>query len=245
MDNKYVIITGATGGIGSQIAKKCMENKLLAGGCLIYKDQTKFNHIFDHNFNNLYKTYCFNMEENLPVDINSMISLDKPIDSVVLILTSFTINPIKKIKEQSIEEIERNIRINITSQIKIILGVLGYIKEKNINLSIINIDSGAAYRPIDGWSLYSGSKSYINMYLKSLSLEENLHIVSYDPGVVDTNMQKIIRNQNNDKYDFVETFNGYYENGKLNNPMDIATDIMESYIVNWKAENFTERYNRK
>lgn len=244
MKNKYIIITGATGGIGSQIFRVCINNSDDVKGCLIYKNQNKFDDIFTSYDLNMFDTYQMDFGEIKKIDINTILKRNK-IETIVLVLTAFSMYPIKKICYQNIEEIVNNININIVNQINIILEALKYSKENNIELRIININSGAAYRPIEGWSLYSSSKSYMNMYLKSLLLEEDIKIVSFDPGVVDTAMQELIREQDKEMYKFVDAFTDYKLEGKLNSPYEIASDIWKRYIAEWLAEKYEERFVKK
>jgi benzil reductase ((S)-benzoin forming) len=241
MRDEYIIITGSTGGIGNQLARICLDLVTDMRGCFLYRDQDKFNRIFSGVNIDHIDTCIHSMEEVRRLNLEDIIRKQSKIDKIILVLTAFTIEPIKRIEEQDIEEVTRNLNINIVSQLNIILEVLKYTKEKHLGLRIINIDSGAAYRAIEGWSLYSCAKSYMNMYLKSLKLEENIDIVTYDPGVVDTNMQAVIRNQK-EEYTFVEQFRGCYTNGKLKDPNSVAMDIFERYIVDWKTKNFEERY---
>lgn len=243
MKDKYVVITGATGGIGSQLSKLCIENIDNIEGCLVYKDQKKFDIKFKDIILEKIDTCQMNFREINTIDINSVLEKRK-FKTIVLVLTAFTINPIEKIINQEIDQIVENIYTNIISQINLILEILKYIKENNVELRIVNINSGAAYHPISGWSLYSSSKSYMNAYLKSLQLEEKLKIVSFDPGVVDTAMQEIIRSKDKVEYDFVDTFTKFKINGELNSPHEVASYIWKQYIEEWHAIKFEERFVR-
>ena len=61
---------------------------------------------------------------------------------------------------------------------------------------IVNLSSGAARRPLEGWSAYCSAKAGLAMLGRSLHLEygaEGLAVVGLAPGVVDTDMQASIR----------------------------------------------------
>ncbi|MEZ5667691.1 MAG: SDR family oxidoreductase [Alphaproteobacteria bacterium] len=61
---------------------------------------------------------------------------------------------------------------------------------------IVNISSGAARRPLEGWSAYCASKAGLAMLTRSTDLEGRAHGIrcfGYAPGVVDTAMQATIR----------------------------------------------------
>jgi NAD(P)-dependent dehydrogenase (short-subunit alcohol dehydrogenase family) len=61
---------------------------------------------------------------------------------------------------------------------------------------IINISSGAASRPLEGWSAYCASKAGLAMLTRSVHEEygaDGIACVGFRPGVVDTAMQSAIR----------------------------------------------------
>src|SRR5699024_12423702 len=72
------------------------------------------------------------------------------------------------------------------------------INESNNALFIgANISSGAADRPMYGWSAYCSSKASIDMYTKKLALEQkalgtNHKVFAFSPGIMDTEMQEKI-----------------------------------------------------
>ncbi|MCA9839057.1 MAG: SDR family oxidoreductase [Trueperaceae bacterium] len=61
---------------------------------------------------------------------------------------------------------------------------------------IINISSGAAFNPLEGWSAYCASKAGLAMLTRSVMLEtqdKKIRAFGFGPGVVDTDMQGLIR----------------------------------------------------
>lgn len=61
---------------------------------------------------------------------------------------------------------------------------------------IVNISSGAAHRPLDGWSAYCAAKAGLAMLTRATQLEYgNAGIACFGliPGLVDTDMQETIR----------------------------------------------------
>ena len=94
------------------------------------------------------------------------------------------------------------------------------------------ISSGAALRPYAGWSLYDAAKAGMDHFVRTLALEQAAQphpflTVNLDPGVIDTQMQALIRST--DKVDFpdVERFILRKEMGKLTPPTKVAESILE------------------
>jgi NAD(P)-dependent dehydrogenase (short-subunit alcohol dehydrogenase family) len=62
--------------------------------------------------------------------------------------------------------------------------------------TIVNVSSGAAHRPQEGWSAYCAGKAGMAMLTKSVHLEygaQGIRCFGIAPGVVDTQMQAAIR----------------------------------------------------
>jgi len=60
---------------------------------------------------------------------------------------------------------------------------------------VVNISSGAAHAPLEGWAAYCASKAGLWMLTQALHLEEgdNVDVYGASPGTVDTEMQGLIR----------------------------------------------------
>jgi NAD(P)-dependent dehydrogenase (short-subunit alcohol dehydrogenase family) len=62
---------------------------------------------------------------------------------------------------------------------------------------VINVSSGAAYRPLEGWSAYCASKAALVMLSRSIAHEygeQGLRVFSFGVAPTDTEMQTLIRN---------------------------------------------------
>lgn len=62
--------------------------------------------------------------------------------------------------------------------------------------SIVNLSSGAAHRPLEGWAAYCAGKAGLAMLTRSVHLEygaQGIRVFGLAPGVVDTDMQGTIR----------------------------------------------------
>ena len=62
--------------------------------------------------------------------------------------------------------------------------------------TIINVSSGAAYRPLEGWSAYCAGKAGLAMLTRAIELEtksKGIRVFGFSPGTIDTEMQVKIR----------------------------------------------------
>lgn len=100
--------------------------------------------------------------------------------------------------------------------------------EKKIELVILNVSSGAAVNPIDGWSIYCASKAGLDHFSRTVAVEmkeaglEHVHIFSIAPGIVDTAMQTKIRNASELDFSKLQQFRNYKETGQLLDPRLVA-----------------------
>ncbi len=238
-----IIVTGATGGIGHCLVKCGIEDNNIENIYCLYRNQQKFDGYFkQQSLKLVLEKYDASFMRDNSSTIQELYK-NRP-QYLTCIFTMFSIYPIKKIGTYSSNELKNNININILDQVMFINWLIELKKCCNVQLKLINIDSGAAYKPLEGWSLYSASKAYINMFLKTIQIENSdIKIVTYEPGVVDTQMQEQIRNTDRKIFRQVEKFCEYYDKKLLHNPMEIAKDIWKRYVVDWEGINFREGYD--
>jgi benzil reductase ((S)-benzoin forming) len=103
-------------------------------------------------------------------------------------------------------------------------------------IRIVNVSSAAAVQPIPGLSAYCSSKAALRMAgmvfareLESSTGSTNgrdVAILSYEPGVVDTEMQVEARSHSERQFPWVGLFRGFKEGGML-----VAADAPASEIV--------------
>ena len=60
----------------------------------------------------------------------------------------------------------------------------------------MNVSSGAAHHPLEGWGAYCASKAALAMLTRQCALEagdKGVRVYGFAPGTVDTQMQEMIR----------------------------------------------------
>lgn len=117
--------------------------------------------------------------------------LEQPFD--ILINNAGIIGPIGRILDVSVEDWARNIDTNLTAAFHTTQLALAHMTRTGG--TIVNLSSGAAHRPQEGWSAYCAGKAGLAMLTKSVHMEygPQVRIFGFAPGVVDTDMQGTIR----------------------------------------------------
>ncbi len=89
----------------------------------------------------------------------------------------------KPLKEQSFEEIEDQVRVNLEGLIKITKVALPYVKEM-----IINIGSGAGKTGFSELTTYCATKFGVRGFTQALAEEESVKVYAVNPGMTATRM---------------------------------------------------------
>ncbi len=237
---KYYIITGSSKGIGEYVAKELLEkdNHLL---CL----SRSINHSLikegkDKDVALVYKSVDLNNVNTIAKIIQSWAGEIDPqlVEGLYLINNAGLIDPIKPVYKCEPEEIIRSINVNLIAPMILqaeFLKVCESIQhqlDKKITQRILNISSGAGRRAIQGWGVYCTSKAGLDMFSSCTNVDikegnKDVKIVSLAPGVVDTQLQQIIRSSNDDDFVLVNQFKEYKDNGKLLSPAFVGQQIVK------------------
>ena len=112
-----------------------------------------------------------------------------------LVNNAGVIEPIGSIAESDPADWARNIDINLTGAYHAVRAVLpGMIASGGG--TIVNVSSGAAIRPLYGWSAYCSAKAGLHMLTRAIALEtagQGIRVFGFQPGTTDTDMQALIR----------------------------------------------------
>jgi len=136
--------------------------------------------------------------------------------NILFINNAAVVTPIGRIGTLDENAIKESLNINLVSQIELI----NFFASRFKHMIIVNLTSGAANNPIDGWSLYSTGKAAMISFLKSFSKENNkIKVLNFDPGVMDTKMQAEIRESN---FKEVKKFKDFSTLNRLNKTEKVA-----------------------
>lgn len=113
----------------------------------------------------------------------------------ILVNNAGVIEPISMVASGDPAEWARNIQINLIGAYYAIRAVLPGMLERGHG-DIVNVSSGAAIRPLEGWSAYCAGKAGLAMLTRSIDLEHRasgIRVFGFQPGTTDTDMQVTIR----------------------------------------------------
>lgn len=113
----------------------------------------------------------------------------------ILVNNAGVIEPIEEIASSDPALWARNIAINLTGAYHGVRAVLPGMLAAGGG-TIVNVSSGAAYRPLEGWSAYCSGKAGLAMLTRAIALEtegRGIRAFGFSPGTIDTEMQVKIR----------------------------------------------------
>ena len=218
LEDKNIIITGASGGIGNSIVQKLYENgaNILASGTKIEKLEklkTKFQNI---------KVLKFDISENDKIDNfveNCISELGGNLDCIV---NNAGITKDNLAIRMNLDEWTKVIEVNLTSTF--LLSKFAIKKMlKNKSGKVINITSVVGHTGNFGQANYTASKAGIVAMSKSLALEyakKNININCISPGFIKTNMTEKIDER------FKEMIISKIPSARLGEPEDIANAVL-------------------
>ncbi|MBX3284312.1 MAG: SDR family NAD(P)-dependent oxidoreductase [Actinobacteria bacterium] len=91
---------------------------------------------------------------------------------------------------------------------------------------LVNVSSGAARTPYEGWAVYGATKAAVDQYTRTVAVEEpGLLCHAVAPGVVETAMQEQVRALDEATFPAVERFRRIRAEGRANSPAWVADHL--------------------
>ncbi len=195
LSGKVIIVTGASRGIGAAAAHALA--KAGASIMLTARDGAQCADVAGAI------TAAGGRAASMPNDVSDFAAVQRLVSETqtrfgrvdALINNAGVIEPIASIAESDPAAWARNLAINLTGAYHPIRALLpGMIAAGGG--TIVNVSSGAAMRPLEGWSAYCTAKAGLAMLTRAIHLENEAHgirVFGFQPGTTDTDMQVSIR----------------------------------------------------
>lgn len=231
----HFIITGTSRGIGEAVA-----SKLLKPGTTLFCASRSMNEELVERAVSLGATifyYTTDLTDPIAVARFSDQIWDKiapeDVKRIALINNAGMIAPIGPIEQIDPVELLLHIQLNLLAPMLLTSAFLKHTSQWTIPKVIFNISSGAGSSPYSGWSAYCASKAAIDMFTRTVALEQAhatfpAKILAFAPGIVDTAMQSEIRDADIKKFPDKEKFVKLHEEGQLSSPEYVAEIILKA-----------------
>jgi 3-oxoacyl-[acyl-carrier protein] reductase len=192
LDGKVIIVTGASRGIGAAAAEALAK----AGATVVLTAR-------DDRLTDQTARSIGGSASARPCDVSDYAAFEALVAGTkarfgrvdVLVNNAGVIEPIASIADSDPVEWARNVTINLTGAYHAIRAVLPEMLAAGGG-TIVNVSSGAAIRPLEGWSAYCSAKAGLHMLTRAVALEtagKGIRVFGFQPGTTDTDMQVLIR----------------------------------------------------
>lgn len=152
-----------------------------------------------------------------------------------LIHNAGIIDPINAIKNISAQQWQQTMAINLNAPLFLTQALLPKLQQGKV----LSIGSGAAYFPVKGWAAYCVSKAALSMLMRCWQLEyPQCAFASVMPGIIDTDMQGLIRNSKSMDEDKLQFFHTLQQQNKLITTQTVAL-FLSHLLLNTSKEQFS------
>jgi benzil reductase ((S)-benzoin forming) len=247
--NALAFITGTSSGIGLALARQLLTRGWRVAGLsrrVSPIDHPQYRHI------QLDLADLTTLSRELPRFLEPLIA-EQAWTPLALVNNAAAPGGFGGVESISPQEIQHALAVDCEAPIWL-MGLVSKLTPAGTRLRIVNISSGAAHGGYPGLSLYGASKAALRIAGQSLAAEwdsaerpggkrQGAAILSYEPGVVDTEIQSYARTRPKSEFPWVQMFRDFEAQGMLV-PADRVTAPIISFLENPRSHGWREeRYS--
>jgi len=185
--NRVAVITGASRGIGAGLAEAFAAEGLKLGLCArSIEDSSSESRL----------ARSLDVRDRDAVDAFALEVTEKLGPIGLWINNAGILAPISMLRDVSSSEFEEHLGINVIGVVNGSRTYVNHVRKTGGPGVLVNISSGAGRHGYAGWSAYCAGKAAVDRLSECIAIEEadsNLRVHAVAPGVIDTDMQALIR----------------------------------------------------
>mgnify|MGYP001813622823 FL=1 len=236
-----VIVTGASRGLGAAVARWLA--KAGAAVTLVARSREKLMAVADdvRRLGGIPHTFKADVSDARACRSAVETTLDHfgRIDS--LVNNAGVVQPLAPIADTHPADWRRNIEVNLFGPFYLVRAAILELRKRNGR--IVNVSSGAATMALETVSAYCTGKAALNHFTRVLAAEEpDVTALTVRPGVVDTDMQSVLRNEagNAMPIEQVAYYRQLKERGELEPPEVPARAV--AWLALYAPRDFSGRF---
>jgi len=222
-EGKVIVLTGASRGIGLAIAHYLLQQPASHSLILLARSESPLHDLESQYGPSRIAVIPGDLSTNALTLASQAIEIarkrfDNRLDG--LIINHGVLAPVTRIADAELHAWREAWETNFFSYLALVQASLPLLRESGTGC-ILFTSSGAAVGAYTGWGAYGAAKAAVNHLAQTLGVEEKRIVtLAVRPGVVDTEMQREIREQHHEYMEGkdVEKFRGLKEKGGLLKP---------------------------
>ncbi len=236
---RLTIITGASRGLGAALAEALMapdhrlvcmarsamsalQNRAASRGCLVDARRVDL---------------CDVSKAVAALEDSLAAVSPETLTEICLINNAGTVEPVRPAQRLLSDEIAASVTLNLSAPMALTSAFLRLTSGWPAQKRIVNITSGAAHKAYEGWSVYCATKAALDHFTRCVALEQQqlprgARIASLAPGMIDTDMQAVIRALAPGDFKEQSRFLALKESGALATPEDAARRLIHHIEAN-------------
>ena len=184
-NNRVIVITGASSGLGLNIAKEFIKENAKISVCARRIEKLKKN--FKNKKNVFFQKVDISNQKSVKKFLNRTL---KKFGKIDILINNAGVAYNSKIEDINLKKLKNSFEINLFGPVFFLKETLKIMKKNNYG-RIINVSSGGAVNCAETFFSYSSSKAALNTLTKTLSKElknYNIKINTMSPGPCKTEM---------------------------------------------------------
>jgi len=230
LTGRIAVVTGASRGLGAGLAARFRERGLAVAVCARHQPDCGDD------------PHCLSQA----VDVTDAAAVAAFADAVVArfgridlwINNAGLLAPIGPLRDNDPTEFAQHIAVNVLGVFHGSQAFVRHLHDRNAGADadadanagvLINISSGAARNAYAGWSAYCAGKAAVDRMSESIALEETaigLRVHAVAPGIIDTDMQQMIRNSTPEQFPRLQKFLDIKASDGFSSPQFIADRML-------------------
>ncbi len=163
-------------------------------------------------------------------------------EMISLVNNAGMVEPVVYLQQLSQDQIAKSIMVNLIAPMALTAAFLKMLTPYINKKVIVNVSSGVARHPKETWAVYSAAKAGLECLSTVAAIEnegKNVTVINYEPGIIDTEMQAVIRSVPSERFPDLKRFVDFKKEGALASPEHVADHLMRCiFKAGLPAKNF-------
>lgn len=221
LSGKVVVVTGASRGLGAGLANVALERGMSVALC------SRSQPVHGDSDRVLSQTLDVRASDAVEAFAEATFARFGRID--LWVNNAGLVEPVGRLRDIDPVQLEELLQVNVMGVVVASRAYIRGLHRHDQQGVLMNISSGAARNPYYGWAGYCASKAAVDRLSEVIALEEadRLRVHSIAPGVVETDMQAVIRTKGVDEFREVGRFQKLHDSGGLQSPTEAAGKLLD------------------